>query len=165
MESLEVSEQIMAPPTAGDTTNDKNIAYALSEFKETTNGLSIAVIEKEVSETSESKPSTDESSHDEHSVNVVKNVIETIDSYTFMESLNLKHLQPSEKIETIRTSDIHIRPRDNDEGLKNIENFSVIAKYKRKKSIELTVDVVDDDGNVVRSEIQNIPELKRIKNA
>lgn len=178
MESLEVSEQIMAPPML-DTKNSKNISYTLSEFKETPNGLSIAVIEKEKPDSNDMQYSANEAQEtvvcsSDPETEVDKNEIETIDSNTFMECLNLKQLLPSDKIVVTETRDLLGRQMDNveiDDDLKSIENFSVIKKYAKKKRqknrITLTVEDIDEEGNVLRSETRNISEseFNRIKNS
>lgn len=150
MESLEVSKQIMATPP-NDVATNENVTYALSEFIETPNGIKISVIET-------TKPTEIES------ISVMKTVeqpvskvelsnpialkkvpsqkeIGSIDSNTFMECLNLKSNHSESK------------------ELKNIDNFSVIKKYAKKKRqktrITYIVEEFDEAGNMIKT--QTVP--------
>lgn len=163
IESLEVSKQIMATP-ATDVATNTNVNYALSEFTETPDGVKISVIEtprvEPVPQTTEpfvqpsqikpisiSKPSLGKAKSEltefsgtlslETSI-TAENEIGSIDSNTFMESLNLKSNHGESK-----------EP-------KNIDNFSVIKKYAKKKRPKPQVTYImeelefDEDGNMIK---------------
>lgn len=151
MESLEVSKQIMATPANGVTTN-KDVTYALSEFTENADGIKISVIEtdrpKDVPKTkpiAEIKPievvhTPELSSPESFPKTNLKNEIGSIDSNTFMECLNLKSNNSESK------------------ELKNIDNFSVIKKYAKKKRqksrITYIIEEYDVDGNMIKTQTQ-----------
>lgn len=170
-ESLEVSEQIIAQ-SAGNSSKKQNPTFELSELVETSEGLVISVIE--------TSPTTVPLKRQMDDGNMVKqldevsqqtsvgNEIETIDSNRFMESLNLKQLSPNKRtLEISRTGD-----DDNNRNtivlhaaeLKDIDEFSVIKKYARKKRAPktrittLTIQDIDEDGNILHSETKDIIE-------
>lgn len=142
MESLEVSEQIIAP-AAHEHTKKNNITYTLSEFDRTKNGLSISVIETKPTSSSignHPKPeipleSTESGEKATSSQQIQQNEIQSIDSNTFMECLNLKQLPIGNKnvevVEVIYSNDMSTENQSDD--FKNIDNFSVIQKYAKKK--------------------------------
>lgn len=148
MESLEVSKQIMATPANDVITND-NVAYALSEYTETPDGIKISVIEttkqnktpptdiKPVVKAEKSPIVSSSSLKDQFA----ENEIGSIDSNTFMESLNLKSNYNTSK------------------ELKNIDNFSVIKKYTKKKRqknrVTYIVEEFDEKGNMIKT--QTVP--------
>lgn len=161
MESLEVSKQIMATP-ASDTATNRNTTYALGEFKETAGGgIEIAVLEveqpekvvmatkvKPPSSSPESKPTLRVQIHDESNSDAIcetsNNIPMEIDSNTFMESLNLK-------------SNIHNNECQIKEQPKNIDNFSVIKKYAKKKRaqknhITYIIEEFDEQGNMIKTQ-------------
>lgn len=148
MESLEVSKQIMATH-AKDVATNENVAYALSEYTETPDGIKMSVVET----IKESKGPQVKSGSDTK-VNIVadsctemmknqptQNEIGSIDSNTFMESLNLKSNHSDTK------------------ELKNIDNFSVIKKYTKKKRqknrVTYIVEEFDEKGNMIKT--QTVP--------
>lgn len=144
MESLEVSKQIMATH-ATDVTTNKNVTYTLSEFKETPNGIQMSVIEtpmdvvREVDETiAESKIETKQRKQsDSEQLTKIESAKHEIDSSTFefMECLNLK---------------------SNHSEMKNIDNFSVIKKYAKKKRqknrITYIIEEFDEQGNMIKTQ-------------
>lgn len=159
-ESLEVSEQIMAQPIH-DPSNKQNVAYELSEFAQTKNGLKISVIETSPKEPKKTEPRTKAKSHEKLEEVTVGNEIETIDSNRFMESLNLKQLSPSKRID--RGNDYNKNNTGLSTELKDIDDFSVIKKYAKKKRSKtrittLTIQDIDEDGNILHSETKNITE-------
>lgn len=170
-ESLEVSEQIMAQ-SARNSSNKQNPTFELSEFAATSEGLMISVIEtspKKVPPKSKMDAENTVKHLDEVSQQTsVGNEIETIDSNRFMESLNLKQLSPNKRTsEALRTGD-----DDNNRNaivvhsaeLKDIDEFSVIKKYARKKRAPktrittLTIQDIDEEGNILHSETKDILE-------
>lgn len=172
IESLEVSKQITGTP-AIDVTKNANVTYALSEFKETGDGIQISVVEtsrqieptfkesnlsahkveaEKIKSTAESKPPTKnktiskveclELSEISKTLSMENtNIQNEIDSNTFMESLNLKSNHGESSKEP-----------------KNIDNFSVIKKYTKKKRPKQPVTYImeelefDEDGNMVKME-------------
>lgn len=148
MESLEVSKQIMATHSKDIATNE-NVTYALSEYTETPDGIKISVVEKEVEESKiklNTETTAETSIQPSTSTEMVKNQstqneIGSIDSNTFMESLNLKsnHTEAKE--------------------LKDIDNFSVIKKYAKKKRqktrVTYIVEEFDEKGNMIKT--QTVP--------
>lgn len=173
MESLEVSKQIMATPANGKVTN-RNTTYALSEFKKTADGIEIAVLEVEqpepkptmkmtttvievkksitpLAQSPETKPivRVQEESHSNSFCGTINN--STIG--TFMEQLNLKSTNQNES-----HSHNHSHSQSK-EPPKNIDNFSVIKKYAKKKRAQknrVTYVEFDEQGNMV--ETQNGPD-------
>lgn len=163
MESLEVSKQIMATP-AHDVATNKNATYSLSEFQETPQGIKIAVVETDRrKEVSKNKPTTMTISMPTTKIGkepntAVQNPILTsagtfkkpivrndIDSNTFMESLNLKSN--------------HSLSHSESKELKNIDNFSVIKKYAKKKRQKtrcvtyiIDVEEFDEQGNIINTQ-------------
>lgn len=175
IESLEVSKQIMGTP-ANDVAKNANVTYALSEFKKTADGIKIDVIETAQRNESISQKSVPSSSQhiEPHKVKSIsdtrslakakihskaecselteisktlsletvpmQNEIGSIDSNAFMESLNLKSNHGESK------------------ELKNIDNFSVIKKYAKKKRTKPPVTYImeelefDEEGNMVKME-------------
>lgn len=150
MESLEVSKQIMAMPVSGVATN-KDVTYALSGFTETADGIKISVVEKEMTPkkiinvipSPEISPAAKTYEADFSSPETLTNTstqkeIEYIDSNTFMECLNLKSNHNESK------------------ELKNIDNFSVIKKYAKKKRqksrITYIIEEFDQDGNMIKTQ-------------
>lgn len=150
MESLEVSKQIMATP-ANDVATNEHVTYALTDFTETTDGIKIGVIEtaqsmeppkrksipeNKVAEPKLSTPLPSSPSTSNAMKTNMKNEIESIDSNTFMESLNLKSNHSIE--------------------LKNIDNFSVIKKYAKKKRqktrITYIIEEFDMEGNMIKTQ-------------
>lgn len=166
-ESLEVSEQIIAPPPL-NLSKIQNISYEIGPFLETPTGLIISV--------DEVSPSKEMKKVDARIVNVyngsqnvletiseqlsetTENDIETIDSNRFMESLNLKQLLPSKRTENGNKNNNVV-----DTEFKDIGDFSVIQKYAKKKRPQtriatLTIQDLDADGNILHSETKNIRE-------
>lgn len=162
MESLEVSKQIMATPTNDYATN-RHTTYALGEFKQTADGIRIDVLEVE-DEPDEmvTKPTIVKSSpleqpcdlkpiqnriqiEDESRTNSFSGTINEmeIDSNTFMELLNLKST--------------HHQECHSKEPPKNIDNFSVIKKYAKKKRtqknrVTYIVEEFDEQGNMIKTQ-------------
>lgn len=152
MESLEVSKQIMATPVSDVATN-KDVTYALNEFTETADGIKISVVEKVQSKEvakiqSESECKEIQTIHKSDFINSEsltntnqQQELEYIDSNTFMESLNLKSNHNESKEH------------------KNIDNFSVIKKYAKKKRqksrITYIIEEFDQDGNMIKT--QTVP--------
>lgn len=169
IESLEVSKQIMATP-AIDVATNANVSYALSKFTETTDGVKISVVEtsrrnepETFVEPSKIRPISDTkqlvktkitpkaecsgSGLSDISTTIplekesTQNEIGSIDSNTFMESLNLKSNHGESKEH------------------KNIDNFSVIKKYAKKKrqkqqQTHFTLEELefDEEGNMIKME-------------
>lgn len=181
MESLEVSKQIMATSASGTATN-RNTTYALSEFKGTGDGIEIAVLEVEQPEpepvpmtttttapmtiveesiqspplpppqTSETKPivrvQIQDESHSNSFCGTINNSSMEIDSNTFMELLNLKSTNHNE---------CHSQSQSK-EPPKNIDNFSVIKKYAKKKRTQKSsrvtyiIEEFDEQGNMIKTQ-------------
>lgn len=170
-ESLEVSEQIMAQ-SAQNSSKNQNPTFELSEFAETSEGLAISVIEtspKKVSRKTTINAGNMVKQPDEISQQTsVGNEIETIDSNRFMESLNLKQLSPNKRISEALRTDVDDNNRNtillHSIELKDIDEFSVIKKYARKKRplktriTTLTIQDMDADGNILHSETKDIME-------
>lgn len=149
MESLEVSKQIIATPANGVSTNN-NVAYALSEFTETADGIKISVIETEqpppvVAPAKTDKREIRSANLEEVSLLDMKpafNEIDSIETNTFMECLNLRSN--------------HGETREH----KNIDNFSVIQKYAKKKrqksrittTTTYIIEEFDTDGNMIKTQ-------------
>lgn len=175
MESLEVSEQIMAPTTQ-DTTTIKPIQYALSELDQTKTGYRIEVMECEpalVDGTPVKNESLDLGRVEEmREVEViVQNDIRSIDSSEFMECLSLKQLPQSNRrnelrhlrdLQTVLEEDETVTMDGGGSEHKSIDNFSVIRKYAKKKRNQknvittYTIEDVDEDGNVLQSRTTHI---------
>lgn len=152
MESLEVSKQIMAEPV-NDVAINENVTYALSDFVETPDGVKISLVETKPSEEPEinsipdiepvEQPITEIELSSPVTFNNVsfQNEIGSIDSNTFMECLNLKSNNNENK------------------ELKNIDNFSVIQKYAKKKRqktrVTYIVEEFDESGNMIKT--QTVP--------
>ena len=146
MESLEVSEQIMKPSVM-DIANDGDVQISLTNYrKNERGGLSICLVatqtnvnEKEET-VIETKPKPDLSMIDMEE-EVLPEFPETNTSMTEMET---------------------DAPVELDE-IKNIDNFSVMKKYLKKKrqkrKIIITVDEVDELGNIVNTETVNANEF------
>lgn len=171
IESLEVSKQITGNP-ANDVATSANVTYALGEFTATADGIKIDVIERprpnepvaqksesQHIETSKIRPNADikpsmikikhhaktELSDISKSLTLdnapMRNEIGSIDSNTFMESLNLKSNHGESSKEP-----------------KNIDNFSVIKKYTKKKRPKPPVTYImeelefDEEGNMIKME-------------
>lgn len=165
MESLEVSKQIMATPASGIAKN-RNTTYALSEFKETTDGIAIAVLEVDQPEpvaeivkstppppaamqSSETEPivrvQIQDESHSNSFCGTINNNSMEIDSNTFMELLNLK------------STNHHHNECHSKEPPKNIDNFSVIKKYAKKKRtqknrVTYIIEEFDEQGNMIKTQ-------------
>lgn len=178
MESLEVSKQIMATPANGTATN-RNTTYALSEFKGTADGIEIAVLEVEQPEpvataemtrtratpamakveestpptptqSPETKPMARAQIQDESHSNSFCGTINNSSIGTFMEQLNLKSTNQNE-------CHSHSQSR---EPPKNIDNFSVIKKYAKKKRtqknrVTYIIEEFDEQGNMIKT--QTVP--------
>lgn len=174
MESLEVSEQIMAPTTQ-DPTTIQPIQYELSELNEMKNGYRINVVECEstVLETpTEMKYESLGPIEEVREVEViVQNDIQSIDSSEFMECLSLKQLPQSSRrnemrhlsgLRTVLEEDETVVMDGRGSEHKSIDNFSVIRKYAKKKRNQkniittYTIEDVDEDGNVLQTHTTHV---------
>lgn len=171
MESLEVSEQIMAP-AAQDPATTKPVTYTLGALNATKNGFQLTVMETEApadspvpddtpDETDEQCDQIDVDVEEEVEVKQIPVDARSMNSSEFMESLSLKQLPQSNRRTDSRPAELKaILEEDLDGGgseHKSIDNFSVIRKYAKKKRIQksagttYTIQEVDEDGNVLES--------------
>lgn len=179
MESLEVSEQIMAP-TVQDPATTRPFTYTLGELNKTENGYRIGVVQIEPPQeevviesvvVEEEVSRNDEKEEENRNDEVLEqlddethpqNDIRSINSSEFMESLSLKQLPQSKR----RHQDLPIFIEEievcNENEHKSIDNFSVIQKYaKGKRSQKITtytIEDVDEYGNVLQTRTRHVDD-------
>lgn len=161
IESLEVSEQIMATP-ATDQTNTEKTTYVLNDVKKTEIGYTISI----GASTSVKKDEEMEKSNQQ--IDIVDsssdNSIDMQQENTFkgkFESQNMPEMNDSISTSTDFNTESNI-DETNQTELKSIDDFSVMKKYLKKKNtknkIIIMVDEVDEQGKLIRRETRNANE-------
>ncbi|XP_055327012.1 histone H4 transcription factor [Sitodiplosis mosellana] len=172
MESLEVSKQIMATQ-ANDVAQNKNVTYTLGEFAETSDGITISVVEsikqKEASKSKETPKPKDTTKQKE--TTRLKETAKTKPSSTNQSDVKAQSVDLSAKKKTTAYNEIDSNTfafmeclnlksnHSESKELKNIDNFSVIKKYAKNKkrqknrSTEYIIAEFDEQGNMIESQI------------
>lgn len=172
IESLEVSEQIMATP-ANDQKDTEKISYVLNDVKKTEIGYTITI------GASTSTVINDKQNNEIKIENLNKNIdldvssdssIDLQQENTFkgkFESQNMPEMNDSistatNEFKTEFKTELNIADDNKQTEFKSIDNFSVMKKYLKKKNtknkIIITVDEVDGQGKLIRRETRNANE-------
>lgn len=169
MESLEVSEQIMSP-CANELDNAANVTYTLTELQRNERGLTISLkantTKKEASRRIDRRPTrmrykqmpaipnNDAEGGDfedvDHTVRTrdertTRSITKREDHVSIKESKSILDMKVEDAVD-----------------IRNIDNFSVMQKYlhKNQANIMITVEELDKDGNVIKTETQEANEFQ-----
>lgn len=155
MESLEVSEQIMSTPVH-DNSKAEHINYELTNFTKTATGVAIEVTQKTIPEPPDLDMLCD-----------LPDTFELDEAGDLIDECGYADVEEIMSEEEKFTKGAIIAPfnaNDPSSDIKNIDDFSVMKKYLKKKkqnnTIFITLNDVDKDGNVVHSETQEANEYE-----
>lgn len=166
IESLEVSEQIMATPV-NDQTKTEAVAYELDEIKTTENGFAITIAASATKKPETESVDGERTSNDELLTNETQADSDFSDDFkqenTFRGRIGPQNMpEMNDNPATPQNTEAESAGSDQTE-LKSIDDFSVMKKYLKKKSsrnkIIITVDEVDAQGKLIRRETRNATEF------
>lgn len=149
IESLEVSEQIMAP-SATELANAANVQFELSELKNDGKGLALSIVTKNTATGVKSTGS-------EQIASLVKD--------EFCDTDNGNDGGDAMLDEDTYFTRSAARANSDSIAIRAIDDFSVMQKYLKnkrssRKKIVITVEQMDEDGNVVKTETQQATEFE-----
>lgn len=174
LESLEVSEQIIAPSTV-ELEKAGNIQYELTELRAEEKGLAISMVAKHPGMVASANNDDDEFDDNDvkPSLPSIRNDPSTdCDDFTMTNVDSMDGGGPAApELEIIKqtmlkqshTDDEQMSDADCESGtLKSINDFSVMKKYiqndRKPNKIVITVEELDSDGNIVKTETQQVTE-------
>lgn len=191
IESLEVSEQIMATP-ANDQSKMENVIYELAYIKKTETGVAISVVESKIDQTEASAdidakpmPKIKRPNFKRHLIKrwrdddgKCENINSRSSSPTVNDMPDKKfsfegHFKADENASEaecpLDDENVDVSSDDNNgtasecKPVKCIDDFSVMKTYLKKKrpknKIIITVDEVDEKGNIVHTETRDATEF------
>lgn len=180
IESLEVSEQIMAP-SAIEMANAANVQFELTELQQDHGGFALSMVTKNTA--TNDKPSTtiDQGECREMPALIKEDSIEDTGGQTGDRNM-IEDIGDDDKYNSANEKDEHGNNDDNTGeeayftrsaaranpdaiAIRSIDDFSVMRKYLKnkrpsRKKIVITVEEVDKDGNVVKTSTQQADEIE-----
>lgn len=158
MESLEVTKQIMSP-SCTDKSNVNNATYSLSDIQTIEKGVVIKVLTNHSDDNHDDNINNCNNNGIDTKTTANINVASTTSDYDYDDDdVDQKIFNNNVDSEIQNSSDNNILT----DSIKSIDNFSVMKKYikKGKKKILITVNDVDDAGNIFNTEILQTKEYR-----
>lgn len=169
MESLEVSEQIMSP-CSNELDNAANVTYTLTELQRNERGLTISLeantTKKETSRRCDRRPTR---TRYKQMPAIPNNDAEVGDFEDVDHTVRTRDERTTRSI-TKREDNVSIKESksildmkvEDAVDIRSIDNFSVMQKYlhQNQTNIMITVEELDKEGNVIKTETQEANEFQ-----